>query len=103
MLVLAVGATQEVTTAAQEAGAALVVTLAPAAPQGTGAASLPQETSGEDTQMPTAPGTTQMLTAAGSSTAKPPDVEGKVLLPALQARFPHKITLHLESVSMLRH
>lgn len=90
MLVLAVGATQEVTTAAQEADAALVVTLAPAAPQGTGAPSLPQETSGEDTQMPTAPGATQMLTAAGSSTARPPDVEGRVLLPALQACFPHK-------------
>ncbi|XP_035407304.1 armadillo-like helical domain-containing protein 4 [Cygnus atratus] len=70
------GATQEVTTAAQEADAALsVVTLAPTAPQGTGASSLPQETSGEDTQMSAAPGATQMLTAAGSSTAKPPDVE----------------------------
>lgn len=89
MLVLAVGATQEVTTAAQEADAALsVVTLAPAAPQGTGASSLPQETSGEDTQMPTAPGATQMLTAAGSSTAKPPDVEGRVLPPALRASSP---------------
>ncbi|NXX47923.1 ARMD4 protein, partial [Tricholaema leucomelas] len=72
------GVTQEVTTVAQEADAALsVVIMDPAATQGTGAASLPQENSGEDTQMPTAPGATQMLVAAGTSLmANAPDVEG---------------------------
>ncbi|KAM6205040.1 armadillo-like helical domain-containing protein 4 isoform 3-T3 [Sarcoramphus papa] len=71
------GVTQEVTTVAQEADAALsVVTLAPGATQGTGAASLPQENSGEDTQMPTAPSATQMLVATGtSSMANTLDVE----------------------------
>ncbi|XP_021258771.1 uncharacterized protein C14orf37 homolog isoform X5 [Numida meleagris] len=70
------GLTQEVTTIAQEAAAALTaVTLPPAPAQGTGAASLPQETSGEDTQVLSAPGATQMLTAAGTSTVKTPGVE----------------------------
>ncbi|KAK4822543.1 hypothetical protein QYF61_015549, partial [Mycteria americana] len=71
------GVTQEVTTVAQEADAALsVVTLVPGATQGTGAASLLQENSGEDTQMPTAPSATQMLVATGtSSMVNTPDVE----------------------------
>lgn len=82
MYVLAAGVTQEVTTVAQEADAALsVVMMDPGATQGTGAASLPQENSGEDTQMPTAPGATQMLVAAGTSLmANAPDVEGRVLV-----------------------
>ncbi|NXU12267.1 ARMD4 protein, partial [Pardalotus punctatus] len=69
------GVTQEVTTAAQEADAALsVVTEVPGATQGTGAASFPQENSGEDTQMLTAPSGTEMLVAAGaSSTVNPLD------------------------------
>ncbi|XP_063189424.1 armadillo-like helical domain-containing protein 4 isoform X2 [Chroicocephalus ridibundus] len=71
------GVTQEVTAVAQEADAALsVVTLAPDATQGTGAASLLQENSGEDTQMTTAPGATQVPVATGtSSMANTPDVE----------------------------
>ncbi|NXP82188.1 ARMD4 protein, partial [Ramphastos sulfuratus] len=71
------GVTQEVTTVAQEADAALsVVMLDPGATQGTGVASLPQENSGEDTQMPTAPSATEMLVAAGtSSMANTLDVE----------------------------
>ncbi|NXG90677.1 ARMD4 protein, partial [Stercorarius parasiticus] len=71
------GVTQELTTVAQEADAALsVVTLAPGTTQGTGAASLPQENSGEDTQMTTAPSDTQVLVATGtSSMANTPDVE----------------------------
>ena len=87
--VVAVGVTQEVTTVAQGADAALsVVTLAPGATQGTGAASLPQENSGEDTQMPTAPSATQMLVATGtSSMANTLDVEGRVLLQGLWAHF----------------
>lgn len=87
--VLAVGVTQEVTTVAQEADAALsVVTLVPGATQGAGAASLPQENSGEDTQMLTAPSTTQMLVATGaSSMANTPDVEGGVLLQGLRVHF----------------
>ncbi|NXN41222.1 ARMD4 protein, partial [Rhinoptilus africanus] len=71
------GVTREVTTVAQEADAALsVVTLAPSATQGTGAASLLQENSGEDTQMTTVPSDTQALVATGtSSMANTPDVE----------------------------
>ncbi|NXW32180.1 ARMD4 protein, partial [Phaetusa simplex] len=71
------GVTQEVTTVAQEADAApSVVTLAPGATQGTGAASLLQENSGEDTQMTTAPSATQVPVATGtSSMANAPDVE----------------------------
>ncbi|XP_068256182.1 armadillo-like helical domain-containing protein 4 [Nyctibius grandis] len=71
------GVTQEVTTAAQEADAAMsVVTLVPGATQGTGAASFPQENSGEDTQMPTVPSATQMLVTTGtSSMANTLDVE----------------------------
>lgn len=84
--VLAAGVTQEVTAVAQEADAALsVVTLAPGATQGTGAASLPQENSGEDTQMTTAPGATQVPVATGtSSMANTPDVEGRVPLQGLR-------------------
>lgn len=79
MLLLAAGLTQDVTTIAQEAAAAVTaVTLLPAPAQGTGAASLPQETSGEDTQMLSAPGATHMLTAAGTSTVRTPGVEGRV-------------------------
>ncbi|NXV77055.1 ARMD4 protein, partial [Atlantisia rogersi] len=71
------GVTQEVTTLAQEADAALsVVTLVPGATQGTGATSLLQENSGEDTQMLTASSATQMLVETGtSSAASPPDAE----------------------------
>ncbi|NXY87726.1 ARMD4 protein, partial [Alcedo cyanopectus] len=65
------GVDQEATTVAQEADAALsVVTVVPAATQGTGAASFPQETSGEDTQMPTAPSATQMVVATGTSSVE---------------------------------
>lgn len=87
--VLAVGVTQEVTTVAQEADAALsVVTLVPGATQGPGAASLLQENSGEDTQMTTAPSATEVLVATGtSSMANTPDVEGRVLLQGLQVHF----------------
>ena len=87
--VLAVGATQEVTTVAQEADAALsVVTLVPGATQETGAASFPPENSGEDTQMPTAPSATQMLVATGTSlTVNTPDVEGRVPLQRLRVHF----------------
>ncbi|KFP92055.1 Uncharacterized protein C14orf37, partial [Apaloderma vittatum] len=71
------GVTQDVTTVAQESDAALsLVTLAPGATEGTGAASLLQENSGEDTQMLTAPSATQMLVATGaSSVVNTPDVE----------------------------
>ncbi|RLV98295.1 hypothetical protein DV515_00010899, partial [Chloebia gouldiae] len=71
------GATEEVTTAAQEADAALAaVTEVPGATQGAGAASFPQENSGEDTQMLTAPGATEVLLAPGaSSTGSPVDAE----------------------------
>ncbi|XP_065541506.1 armadillo-like helical domain-containing protein 4 isoform X2 [Lathamus discolor] len=71
------GVTQEVTTAVQEADAALLVaTPVSDATQGAGASSFPQENSGEDTQMVTTPSTTQMVVAAGtSSAANIPDVE----------------------------
>ncbi|NXU69009.1 ARMD4 protein, partial [Horornis vulcanius] len=71
------GVTQEVTTAAQEADAALsAVTEVPGATQGAGAASFPQENSGEDTQMLTAPSATEVLVATGaSSTVSPVDAE----------------------------
>ncbi|NXY58352.1 ARMD4 protein, partial [Callaeas wilsoni] len=71
------GVTQEVTTAAQEADAALsAVTEVPGATQGTGAASFPQENSGEDTQMLTAPSATETLVATGaSSTVNAVDAE----------------------------
>ncbi|XP_039923374.1 armadillo-like helical domain-containing protein 4 isoform X1 [Hirundo rustica] len=67
------GVTQEVTTAAQEADAALsAVTEVPGATQGAGAASFPQENSGEDTQMLTAPSATEVLVAAGASSTVSP-------------------------------
>ncbi|NXY16613.1 ARMD4 protein, partial [Atrichornis clamosus] len=71
------GVTQEVTTAAQEAAAALsAVAVVPGATQGAGAASFPQENSGEDTQMLTAPSATEMLVVTGaSSVVTPLDVE----------------------------
>lgn len=87
--VLALGATEEVTTAAQEADAALsAVTEVHGATQGAGAASFPQENSGEDTQMLTAPSATEVLLATGAaSTGSPVDAEGRILLQGL----PHKM------------
>ncbi|NXR20218.1 ARMD4 protein, partial [Cinclus mexicanus] len=71
------GVTQEVTTAAQEADAALpAVAEVPGATQGAGAASFPQENSGEDTQVLMTPSVTEVLVAAGaSSTVSPVDAE----------------------------
>ncbi|KAL2304076.1 hypothetical protein Nmel_009367, partial [Mimus melanotis] len=71
------GVTQEVTTAAQEADAAVpAVVEVPGATQGAGAASFPQENSGEDTQVLTAPSATEVLVAAGaSSSVSPVDAE----------------------------
>lgn len=99
--VLAVGVTQEVTTAAQEAGAALsAVAEVPGATQGTGAASFPQENSGEDTQMLMAPSATEVLVAAGaSSTVNPVDAEGRILLQGLTQDG----MVHLKPVSVLAH
>lgn len=98
--VLAVGVTQ-VTTAAQEAGAALsAVAEVPGATQGAGAASFPQENSGEDTQMLTAPSATEVLVAAGaSSTVNPVDAEGRILLQGLTQDG----MVHLKPVSVLAH
>ncbi|KFP26745.1 Uncharacterized protein C14orf37, partial [Colius striatus] len=81
------GVTQEVTTVAREADAALsVVTLVPGATQGTGATNFHQENSGEDTQMPTAPSATQTLVATGtSSVASTPDVEDADLVTSEKA------------------
>ncbi|NXC35240.1 ARMD4 protein, partial [Campylorhamphus procurvoides] len=62
------GVTQEVTTIAEEADAALsAVAVVPGATQGTGGASFPQENSGEDTQVLTAPSATEVLVATGAS------------------------------------
>ncbi|NXN94166.1 ARMD4 protein, partial [Rhinopomastus cyanomelas] len=72
-------ATQGVTTVSQEADATLsVVTLEPAAMQGTRVASLLQENSGEGIQMPASPSATQMLLETGTSSSMMniPDVEG---------------------------
>lgn len=99
--VLAVGVTQEVTTAAQEADAA--VTEVPGATQGAGAASFPQENSGEDTQMLTAPGATEVLVAAGaSSTVNPGGAEGRILLQGLISTQDGHL-VHLKPVSLPRH
>ncbi|NWZ73986.1 ARMD4 protein, partial [Acrocephalus arundinaceus] len=89
------GVPQEVTTAAQEADAALsAVTEVPGATQGAEAASFPQENSGEDTQMLTAPSATEVLVATGaSSTVNPVGAEGRVLLQGL-------ISTHLKPVAV---
>lgn len=101
--VLAVGVTQEVTTAAQEADAAVTaVTEMPGATQGAGAASFPQENSGEDTQVLTAPSATEVLVAAGaSSTVNPVDAQGRVLLQGLISTQDGMV--HLKPVSVPGH
>lgn len=101
--VLAVGVTQEVTTAAQEADAAVpAVAEVPGATQGAGAASFPQENSGEDTQVLTAPSATQVLvTAAASSAASPVDAEGRILPQGLLSTRDGMV--HLKSVSLPGH
>lgn len=101
--VLAVGVTQQVTTAAQEADAAVpAVAEVPGATQGAGAASFPQENSGEDTQVLTAPSATQVLvTAAASSAASPVDAEGRILPQGLLSTRDGMV--HLKSVSLPGH